>query len=291
MTAPDRAAASTSTDPRGLAAVTGAVTLMGVGSVVAKASDIEGPILAFHRAWLAAALYVGVFLLMGNRVTAAGLRAAAPGGLAFGVQLALFFSAIQLTTVANATMIIALQPVAILAFFSRRFGETVTRAEAALAAVALAGVGLVVFGSSESPSWSPAGDLLAVGALATWTLYFVGSKQARRVLGAFEYQGLSLLFSTAVMVPVALVFSGGFDPGPGKWWWIPAMVAIPGTGHLLMNWSHPRVPLALISELTLFSPVVSVALAAAVLDGETVNALQVAGMAIVLGALALLVRN
>lgn len=187
-------------------------------------------------------------------------------------------------------MLIALQPIAVLLFFSRQFGETVTRTELALAAVALAGVGLVVFGSSGSPSWSPLGDLLALGALATWTLYFVASKKARRTLGAFEYQGLSLLFSSAVMVPVALVFSGTFDPGPGKWWWIPAMVAIPGTGHLLMNWSHSRVSLALVSEMTLFSPVVSVALAALVLDGETVNALQLGGMAVVLAALAVLVR-
>jgi drug/metabolite transporter (DMT)-like permease len=68
------------------------------------------------------------------------------------------------------------------------------------------------------------------------------------------------------------------------------MVAIPGTGHLLMNWAHFKVPLALVSEMTLFSPVVSVALAAVVLEGETVNPFQIGGMAVVLGALAVLVR-
>jgi len=278
-------------DRRGMAAVASAVTLMGVGSVVAKASDISGPVLALHRAWVAAALYVGLFLLMGGRMSVVSLKAAAPGGLFFGVQLAFFFSAIQLTTVANATMLIALQPVAVLLFFSKRFGEVVTRRELVLSSVALVGVGLVVFGSTGSPSWSPLGDLLAVGALVSWTLYFVSSKEARQHLGAFEYQGLSLLFSSAVMLPVALVFSGTVDVGTGKWWWIPAMVAIPGTGHLAMNWAHPRVRLALISQMTLFSPVVSVALAALVLDGETVNALQLLGMATVLAALAILVKE
>ena len=38
------------------------------------------------------------------------------------------------------------------------------------------------------------------------------------------------------------------------------------------------------------SPVVSVALAAVVLDGETVNAVQIAGMALVLGALIAIVK-
>jgi drug/metabolite transporter (DMT)-like permease len=276
--------------PGGIAAVGAAVTLMGVGSVVAKASDIAGPVLAFHRAWGAAALYTALFLIIGGRIKADALRAAAPGGLFFGVQLAFFFSAIQLTTVANATMLIALQPVAVLLFFSRRFGEVVTRRQVVLSVIALLGVGLVVFGSSDSPSWSPMGDLLAVGALACWTLYFVGSKQARRTVGAIEYQGLSLIFSSIIMLPVALLFSGTIDAGEGKWWWVPAMVAIPGTGHLAMNWAHPRVSLTLVSQMTLLSPVVSVALAAAVLDGESINGLQVAGMVVVLGILMMLVR-
>ncbi|MEL7155816.1 MAG: DMT family transporter [Actinomycetota bacterium] len=277
-------------DPLGVGAVASAVTLMGIGSVLAKASAIEGPILALHRVWLAAVLYLGWWLVRGGRITITSLRTAAPGGLFFGLEVAFFFSSIQLTTVANATMLLALQPIAMLLFFSRRFGETVSGRELLLATVALTGVGLVVFGSTGSPSWSLAGDLLGVGALATWTLYFVHSKEARRSLGALEYQGLSLVFSAAVMVPVALAFSGTVDPGPGKWGWIAAMVATPGTGHLLMNWAHPRVPLALVSELTLFSPVVSVALAAVVLDGEGVRPVQLIGMAMVLGTLAVLVR-
>ena len=93
------------------------------------------------------------------------------------------------------------------------------------------------------------------------------------------------------MLPVALAFSGTVDVGEGKWWWVVAMVAIPGTGHLALNWAHPRVDLTLVSQLTLFSPVVSVALAAAVLEGETINLVQVTGMLLVLGALVVLVRE
>lgn len=298
MAAPERVGdgSTTETDRRagqhiGVGGVFVAVTLMGLGSVVAKASDIDGPVLALHRSWLAMVLYVGLFLAMKGRITMAALRSAAPGGLFFGVQLAFFFSAIQLTTVANATMLIALQPVAVLFFFSRWFGETVNRRQIVLSLFALFGVGLVLFGSTESPSWSPTGDLLAVGALFCWTFYFVGSKRARQTLGAFEYQGLSLVFSAAVMIPVAVLFSGTVDPGEGKWWWVLAMVAIPGTGHLAMNWAHPRVPLTLVSQLTLLSPVISIAVAAMTLDGESVNAMQLLGMAAVLVPLGLLVRD
>ena len=123
-----------------------------------------------------------------------------------------------------------------------------------------------------------------------WTLYFVYSKEARRKLGALEYQGLSLIVSAAVVLPVTLMLSGTLNPGPGKWWWIPAMVAIPGTGHLLLNWAHQRVPIIAVSELTLISPVISVAVAALLLDGESVNVLQILGMVVVLLSLALMLR-
>ncbi len=264
---------------------------MGIGSVVAKAADIDGPVLGFHRAWGAALVYGLMLLAIGKRFTLAKLRLAAPGGLIFGIQLGFFFSAIQLTTVANATMLIALQPVVVLLFYSRRFGETVTAQAWALSLLAVAGVGLVVFGSVDSPSWSPAGDGLAVCALGTWTLYFVYSKRARNHLGAIEYQSMSLVFSALILLPVAVIFSGTLDPGPGKWWWIPAMVAIPGTGHLLLNWAHARTSIGMVSQLTLISPVVAVALAAIVLEGESVNALQIIGMVLVLAALAALVKT
>lgn len=274
----------------GLTATVTAATLMGIGSVVAKASAITGPVLALHRSWVAAVLYFGLFVALGGRIKPATLRACAPGGVLLGLELAFFFSSIQRTTVANATMLLALQPVAVLLFFSRRLGEEVTHRQVILSAIAIAGVGLVVFGSTESPSWSLSGDLLGVAALICWTLYFVESKKARRTTGTIEYQGVSLIFSSLIMLPVALVFAGTVDPGPAKWPWVLAMVAIPGTGHLLINWAHERVPLTLISQLTLFSPVVSVALAALTLDGETLQALQLIGMVVVLAALFLLVR-
>jgi len=167
----------------------------------------------------------------------------------------------------------------------------VTAREWVLSAAAILGVGLVVFGSLDSPSWSPAGDALGACALVSWTFYFVLSKRAREQLGAIEYQSMSLVFSALVLLPIAVIFSGSLDPGSGKWWWIPAMVAIPGTGHLLLNWAHARVPLGLVSQLTLVSPVVSVALAAVALDGETVNTVQILGMAVVLGALLAIVNG
>ena len=45
------------------------MTLMGIGSVVAKAAEIEGPVLGFHRAWGAAVVYCLVLVATRGHIT------------------------------------------------------------------------------------------------------------------------------------------------------------------------------------------------------------------------------
>ena len=118
--------------------------------------------------------------------------AAAPpvalGRAAFTADLVLFFCAVQETSIANATVIGALQPLLVLAVASRLFGE---RARAGRdrrgAPWPSAGTALVVLGGDGGGANSVDGDVLAVGALVSWTAYFVFTKTARQELTAFEY--------------------------------------------------------------------------------------------------------
>ena len=68
------------------------------------------------------------------------------------------------------------------------------------------------------------------------------------------------------------------------WVLLAVMIGLGAGGHFLMNWAHAFTPLMLTSLLTLASPVISVAAAAAFL-GEPVLMAQVIGMAIVLSSL------
>ena len=61
-----------------------------------------------------------------------------------------------------------------------------------------------------------------------------------------------------------------------------------GVGHFLMNFAHPHIPLYLASLLTLAVPVMSTTVALIFLD-ESINALQVLGMMVVLTAIGLVV--
>lgn len=270
-----------------LAAVV-AVGLWGLGPLIVKASDLPGFTVALYRLLIGGALMTALLYARGGRLRASTFRASAPGGVAFGVNILFFFTAVKLTSVADATIISALQPALLLLLVGPLFGERVRPAVVAWTAVALGGVALVVYGAGAGTR-TLAGDLFAVGALLTWVWYFVASKQARAHVGALEYQAALLLVSTAVVVPVILLAN---DPlvlrTPTDWLVCVTVSVVPGGGHLLMNYAHGQIKLTVASLLTLATPVIAVAGAALLLD-EAVTPLQVLGGAVVLTSLAVVI--
>jgi len=274
----------------GTAGATVAVVMWGAASVLAKSADVDGLTLAFHRLWVGAAAMVVIYAFRGGWVRPRLLWAALPGGVAFSADITLFFTAVKHTTVANATMISALQPALVLFVAGPLFGERVTARDVGWTLLALGGVVIVVFGSATTPSWSATGDLLAVGALLAWTAYFVAGKQARAHLDAVEY--VTAMSVIAFAVTACLALGTGHDlsvPDGGTWAVILALgLGTGGIGHFLINWAHGHAPLVLTSLLTLLIPVVAMA-GAAVFLGEEVVLAQVVGAVVVLGALATVV--
>ena len=276
----------------GTVAATTGVVLWGCLVPVAKAADeVNGIVLGFHRLWIGALAVLLVFYATGGRLTRTALRTSLWGGVLFGLDIIFLFSAIKLTTVANATIVGALQPTILMYVGARWFGEKVTGSLVGLTLVAIGGAGLVAVGSASGSSddWSLLGDLCALAALVSWSGYFIASKKARETLGSLEYLAAFLVIASVLVLPIALLAPGPFDPG-AEGWWIVLVVALlsGGVGHFLMNFAHPHIPLYLASLLTLATPVMSTAVAAAFLD-EPVNAVQLVGMAIVIGAVGLVV--
>ena len=101
-----------------------------------------------------------------------------------------------------------------------------------------------------------------------------------------------LIVATVALAPIALLFGGPLDPGGlHNWAWIGLLaIGSGGVGHLLINWAHDHVDLTVMSLLTLAIPVFAVVSAAIFLD-EGVGWVQVFGMAIVLGALGIVVAT
>jgi len=270
----------------GTLAVLAAVSVWGGVAVVIRFVDhVDGVVLAFHRLWIGAVVTVAIYYATGRRLTWMSLRLSIVGGLAFAADIVLYFSALKRTTVANATIVGALQPALVMLVAGPMFGEPVTAAVVAWSTVAIAGVAVVVYGSSGAPVWSPAGDLLAFGSLFAWTLYFIASKRVRQRVTPFEYLTAMLVVALVAVTPFALLSGQRIDPGGADAWaWIAALaIGSGGVGHLLINWAHEHVELTVMSLLTLAIPVFAVISAALFVD-EPVNGWQVLGMAIVLAA-------
>jgi drug/metabolite transporter (DMT)-like permease len=292
MTTTDPAATFVKRPLAGVVAATTGVVLWGCLVPLAKAAeDVNGIVLGFHRLWMGAVAVLLVFYMTGGRLTRAGLRTSFWGGVLFGLDIIFFFSALKLTTVANATIVGALQPMLLMYVGARWFGERVTASLIGLSIVGVAGAGLVAIGSASGSNedWSLLGDICALLALGSWSGYFIASKKARETLSSLEYLATFLVVATLVVLPVALVAPGPFDPGT-EGWWVVFVVAVlsGGVGHFLMNFAHPHIPLYLASLLTLAVPVMSTTVAVLFLD-EGVNGTQILGMAVVLVAVGMVV--
>jgi len=269
----------------------GATVLWSVGNLMAAASDLPGPQLAFWRITFGALLYQAVFRFRGGRMSVPTLRTAALGGLAFGLSSILFFTALQTTSVASVTIIIALQPVLILPYAIRYLGEHVDGVRLALMGMAIAGTIVAVLAGSASGSHSVLGDVLALGGTIIGCGYFVGTKRARQTLGTVEYLAAALTVGAVVALAGALLTGPGLiRPDLDDLWWALLLTLIPGTGHLMMSWAQAHLTVTTTSTITLDVVVLS-SLAAVVVFGQALELLQVLGMAVVLLALAFYVRR
>jgi drug/metabolite transporter (DMT)-like permease len=270
-----------------------AVVVWGTSSVLIKeVHGLNGVAISAYRLWIGGALVAAAFVASGGRVTRRLLRLSFWGAVAFLADIVLFFCALQETSIANATVIGALQPLLMLVLAGPLFGERPRWTDGIWGLVAVAGAATVVLGGDGGGVNSGAGNLLAVGALVAWTGYFVTSKTARTELTSFEYlTGLGIV-SGILVIPVPFVLGQPLGSPTGRdWALITAIAVINGAlGHFLMNWSHQHVPLVAMSLMTLGIPVVSAAAAAVFID-EPLVALQVAGMAVVVMALGVVSIN
>ena len=289
---PPTDAAPADTDTRGIIGAVLAVVAWGSSGVVVKHIDMGALAIATYRF---AAYGLGVVLYLrakGRPLTLRIIRASALGGIALGLDVALFFEAVKRTTVVNATVIGATQPVFVMAVAYFLFGERIRLRNVALALVALAGVIVVVMVSSGTPEWNLAGDLAAIGAVFAWGAYFIFSKQSRGTLTPSEYTAGTAIWTVAINAPLAVAFGQDLSwPDRSNWVWLVVLTVGAGLfGHSVMNWSLQRIPLWLGSVMTLLIPVTGSALAWVAL-GEPLTTLQIIGMAVVLGALMLIVTD
>ncbi|MFN8052099.1 MAG: DMT family transporter [Acidimicrobiales bacterium] len=271
--------------PRSVVWWSGALVVASVfwagGGLVAKSAPMSGPQFALWRSLGGAATYQTALLVTGRRPRLAHLRAAAMGGVGFGLGVLFLFAAFKSTTLTSANVINALQPILLGIAATRLHHVVLSKAAVAAMAVAVAGTIVVVAGSTGGGSWSLHGDLLAAAGVVVSCLYPLGTKSARRTLDALEYQAACLWVSAAVCLVGVLIIDGRpIEPTASGWLSVAGIVAVGGTGHLIFSWAQHHVSVAASSVVLLVEIAVS-AVGAAVFFDQPIGAVQVLGMAIV----------
>ncbi|MGH2784739.1 MAG: DMT family transporter [Actinomycetota bacterium] len=277
----------------GVAAVSLGVVLWATSTVVVKSADVGGTTFAVCRLWVgAAALYLLGFLT-GNRPSREVWRASIVPGVLFAANIALFFEAVQRSTVANVTLITSIQPALTFLVARRMFGERISRWDIGWTSASMAGIALVVAGAARRPGWHPTGDALALIAILIWTVFFLASKRIRTTTGTIEYFTAVLGVAAVFLTPVMLIGGGRFDDPSARDWLLIVIVALgPGTGgHLLVTWAHRFVDVSLSAVIGVGQPVLAAAGAAIFLNEEIVPLQVVGGVVTIIAVIAVVGRR
>lgn len=264
----------------------------GASGVLAKAIDLDSLVVVAYRFWTSTVIFLAFLAFRGRPLSLYKLKRALPGGIGLALDVAFFFSAIKLTAVANATVILAMQPVVMLYLSTKLLGERVKMSQVVWSGVAIMGIVVLLFGSSGLPEANWRGDLLAAGAILAWTAYMYFSKTTQDVLDPVEYTAATGLIAAAFNTPLIFLF--------GQTWALPSSadlgylaLMVFGSGlaaHLLMNWSLTRIPVWVGSVMSLLIPAGATLMAWTFLD-ESITILQGVGIGLTLLALGAIALN
>ena len=268
-----------------------AVFAWGFGPLMVRGIDASAGTIVFWRLWMAMPVMLTAAYFTGGRVSLPLLKAVFVPGVIFGISTLVGFSSYHATSIANATLIGALQPVLMLFIAPLLFGERSSARQILLAVIALGGISTVVLGAKQSSGASLHGDVLALINLGLFTTYFVRMKQVRNQ-GIHSIALIAGVFCVAAATVTPWVLLTSHDLGAihgADWLSIVGMVLLSGLiGHGLMTWAQRHVDITLASLLMLGGPVIS-AIGAWVVFSQRLGAVQIAGALVVLAALGAIV--
>lgn len=267
------------------------VVVWGLGPPVTKLISAPPLVGVSVRFWLSIPILWGLAYATGRRITVEHLRRTALAGTFFGANLALVFAALDEASVAVLSVIMALQPGIVLLAAGRWLGERATRWHVAWTAAGIVGVAVVILGGDPEVRGSATGVAMGVGALFTFTIYYLINRKVRSNTGMdpIEWMAGATLFAGIVVTPLALAASSWDDYrqlAGADWLYLAFVAVVVGiVGHTLMSWSHRFIPASRSSLYLLAMNVVAVA-AAWPLHDEPVTVVQALGGLAVLGAVA-----
>jgi drug/metabolite transporter (DMT)-like permease len=279
-----------------LGALLAGATFIALSPIFVRVSEAGPTATAFWRVALAVpALWILYWLKLRPRARRYGGKwpLLIGAGLAFAGDLAFWHTSIQLTSVANSTLLANLASIFVTLAAWIFLRQRPTRVFLAGLAAALAGVLLLVHTSLEFSATGLAGDALGVVTAIFYAGYLLAVKGLRdRGETTLHLMAVTSTLTAIVLFPVALATGEPMLPATARGWWILAGLALVShaAGQGLIAYALAHLPAAFSSVSLLFQPVMA-ALFAWLLLSEPLAPLQVAGGLIVLAGIYLARRG
>lgn len=272
------------------------VVLWGLGPPITKLISAPPLVGASLRLWVSTPVMWLAAGLLGRPISPYVLRRTAVAGVLLAANQGLIFAALGSTSVAVVSVILALQPGVVLFVSGPLLGERPSTWHIAWTGVGIGGVALVILGGEPEVSGSVLGTVLALGAMLSFTGYYVITRlvRTRTPIDSVQWMAGTTSFAALAITPVAVLTSGVDDYRQidGADWLYVGFVAIAVglIGHTAMSWTHRYVSASRSSLYLLAMHVVAIG-AAWPINGEPVTGPQVLGGAIVLGAVGAVVSR
>lgn len=274
-------------DLRALAAlITGAV-LIGLAPIYVRLADVGLTAVGFWRMALSMPLLTLLMLReTGGIKIKPGIGWLLLAGVFFTGDLAFWHQSIQMSSVANATLMTNLAPVFVALASFLLFGERFRPVFIAGIALALAGAVVLMSGSMDLGAMNVRGDLLACISAVFYAGYILGVSRARQRYGAMEVMFWATLSSAVLLGALGVVQGDKFLPQSMQGWWVLIGLALLShvLGQGLIAWALAHLSAAFSAVGLLVQPIAAAAFAWLIL-AEPFGTIQALGGAIVLAGI------
>ena len=268
-------------------AVTLGVLCIGTSAIFVKLAGTPGSVSAFYRVTFAGAALLPLFMLRRKKLhlPRADLGWIALGGLLLALDLALWQTAILLTSAAAATLLANNSPIwvglgAMLIFHERLSGKYWLGLF-----IALGGMAFIVGGNTAALRFNT-GDLLSIGASFIYASYMLVTQKARLHTDTLTLNTLTMLVGILILLPLNLALGQELSGFSARTW-----LALVGLGllpqflgWLAINYAMGHLHAARVSVILLGQSVVTAVLGVLLL-GEALSAAELLGGLLVLGGI------
>ncbi len=266
------------------------VFAIGWSALFVRWSLVPGWTSAFWRMAIAQLVFVPWALAArpagARRPSRAAVRNAVIAGVFFAADLALFNTAVMVSSAANATLLGTNAPIFVALGAWLLYRDRPTRRFWAGFALSFAGMLAIVGTDLMRHPQLGLGDTFAVGGAACYAGYLLYVRRSRQEIDALTFSAISGVAATAALLVLCLVIGtplGGY--AAQSWWALLGLALVTQVvGHLSVAYSLGRLPVSRTS-IALLGQAPLTALLAVSLLGERLTVLQVVGGTLVLAGI------